>query len=61
MFCYRWLLLEMKREFVFDEALRMLEVTWSSLPQATRQSELGNFVEEFNLFPFKFLIVMITL
>lgn len=31
-FCYRWLLLELKREFAFDDALRMLEVTWSSLP-----------------------------
>ncbi|KAG8223874.1 hypothetical protein J437_LFUL005438 [Ladona fulva] len=32
LFCYRWLLLEMKREFAFDDALRMLEVLWSSLP-----------------------------
>ena len=31
-FCYRWLLLELKREFAFDDALRMLEITWSSLP-----------------------------
>uniref|UniRef100_UPI00398EB437 TBC1 domain family member 25 isoform X2 n=1 Tax=Pristiophorus japonicus TaxID=55135 RepID=UPI00398EB437 len=31
-FCYRWLLLELKREFAFDDALRLLEVTWSSLP-----------------------------
>ena len=31
-FCYRWLLLEMKREFPFDDALHMLEVMWSSLP-----------------------------
>ncbi|XP_072026387.1 LOW QUALITY PROTEIN: TBC1 domain family member 25-like [Amphiura filiformis] len=31
-FCYRWLLLELKREFAFSEALRMLEVMWSSLP-----------------------------
>merc|ERR1719270_2707436 len=35
LFCYRWLLLEMKREFAFDNALRVLEVTWSSLPPAT--------------------------
>ncbi|CAH0748835.1 unnamed protein product [Diatraea saccharalis] len=33
LFCYRWLLLEMKREFAFDDALRMLEVLWASLPQ----------------------------
>ncbi|XP_037076236.1 LOW QUALITY PROTEIN: TBC1 domain family member 25-like [Pollicipes pollicipes] len=32
LFCYRWLLLELKREFAFDHALRMLEVLWSSLP-----------------------------
>jgi hypothetical protein len=32
----------MKREFAFDEALRMLEVTWSSLPKSPRQDELGN-------------------
>jgi len=35
LFCYRWLLLEMKREFAFDYALKALEVTWSSLPPAT--------------------------
>ncbi|XP_057380811.1 TBC1 domain family member 25-like [Daphnia carinata] len=43
LFCYRWLLLEMKREFAFDEALRMLEVTWSSLPKSSRQTELALF------------------
>ncbi|CAL4132151.1 unnamed protein product, partial [Meganyctiphanes norvegica] len=32
LFCYRWLLLELKREFAFDDALHMLEVLWSSLP-----------------------------
>ncbi|XP_071484889.1 TBC1 domain family member 25-like [Diadema antillarum] len=31
-FCYRWLLLELKREFAFQDALRMLEIMWSSLP-----------------------------
>ncbi|XP_072102677.1 TBC1 domain family member 25 isoform X1 [Mobula birostris] len=31
-FCYRWLLLELKREFAFDDALRLAEVAWSSLP-----------------------------
>nr|CAB3266836.1 TBC1 domain family member 25-like [Phallusia mammillata] len=31
-FCYRWLLLEMKREFSFDDAITVLEVMWSSLP-----------------------------
>ncbi|XP_026756919.2 TBC1 domain family member 25 [Galleria mellonella] len=41
LFCYRWLLLEMKREFAFDDALRMLEVLWASLPQKTPAVELS--------------------
>ena len=40
LFCYRWLLLEMKREFAFDNALRVQEVTWSSLPPATADTTL---------------------
>ncbi len=40
-FCYRWLLLEMKREFPLDEALYMLEVMWSSLPPDTPQNDLA--------------------
>lgn len=40
LFCYRWLLLEMKREFAFDDALRMLEVMWSSLPPSDPSCEL---------------------
>ena len=32
LFCYRWILLELKREFPFDCALTMLEVLWSSIP-----------------------------
>uniref|UniRef100_A0A673YZF7 TBC1 domain family, member 25 n=1 Tax=Salmo trutta TaxID=8032 RepID=A0A673YZF7_SALTR len=39
-FCYRWLLLELKREFAFDDALRMLEVTWSSLPTDPPETEV---------------------
>ncbi|XP_062618842.1 TBC1 domain family member 25-like, partial [Saccostrea cucullata] len=31
-FCYRWILLELKREFPFEDALYMLEVMWSTLP-----------------------------
>jgi len=31
-FSYRWILLELKREFPFDDALFMLEVMWSTLP-----------------------------
>lgn len=41
LFCYRWLLLEMKREFAFDDALRMLEVLWASLPQKAPAMELS--------------------
>ena len=40
LFCYRWLLLEMKREFAFENALRVLEVTWSSLPPATADTNI---------------------
>lgn len=32
LFCYRWLLLELKREFAFEDALKMMEVMWASLP-----------------------------
>ncbi|KAM9344019.1 TBC1 domain family member 25 [Pholidichthys leucotaenia] len=39
-FCYRWLLLELKREFAFDDALRMLEVMWSSLPPDPPETEV---------------------
>lgn len=41
LFCYRWLLLEMKREFAFEDALRMLEVLWSSLPSSPPEKELN--------------------
>ncbi|XP_019747199.1 TBC1 domain family member 25 [Hippocampus comes] len=42
-FCYRWLLLELKREFAFDDALRMLEVMWSSLPPDPPETEVELF------------------
>ncbi|KAJ0181979.1 hypothetical protein K1T71_002701 [Dendrolimus kikuchii] len=48
LFCYRWLLLEMKREFAFDDALRMLEVLWASLPQKTPMVELSLKEKEFD-------------
>lgn len=32
LFCYRWLLLELKREFKLDNALYMLEVSWAAMP-----------------------------
>ena len=39
-FTYRWLLLEMKREFPLDDAMYALEVMWSSLPIATPEDDL---------------------
>ena len=30
-FCYRWLLLDLKREFPFNDALQLTEVIWSAL------------------------------
>ncbi|XP_060595681.1 uncharacterized protein LOC132749798 [Ruditapes philippinarum] len=39
-FCYRWLLLEMKREFPFEDALYMLEVMWSTLPPNPPEGQL---------------------
>lgn len=47
LFCYRWLLLEMKREFAFEDSLRMLEVLWSSLPPEPPVGELSLFEKEF--------------
>ncbi|XP_013098716.1 uncharacterized protein LOC106081365 [Stomoxys calcitrans] len=48
LFCYRWLLLEMKREFPFEDALRMLEVQWSSLKYETSaDKELNLYEKEF--------------
>ncbi|KAH8300211.1 hypothetical protein KR044_011560, partial [Drosophila immigrans] len=48
LFCYRWLLLELKREFPFEDALRMLEVQWSSFCYENNGSkELSLFDKEF--------------
>lgn len=47
LFVYRWLLLEMKREFAFEDSLRMLEVLWSSLPPNQPEKELQLFEKEF--------------
>lgn len=51
LFCYRWLLLEMKREFAFDDALHMLEVLWSSLPAIPPEKELALFETKFSPYP----------
>ncbi|XP_023234419.1 TBC1 domain family member 25-like isoform X1 [Centruroides sculpturatus] len=48
-FCYRWLLLELKREFAFDDALHMLEVLWSSLPPSSRTEVSLSEVDDFSL------------
>ena len=39
-FSYRWLLLELKREFPLDQALTMFEIMWSSLPPDPPEKEL---------------------
>ncbi|KAK3103717.1 hypothetical protein FSP39_021297, partial [Pinctada imbricata] len=46
-FCYRWLLLELKREFPFDDSLYMLEVMWSTLPPDPPETELKLTDEEY--------------
>ena len=51
LFCYRWLLLEMKREFAFENALRVLEVTWASLPPATADTSIELWETRFRLYP----------
>ncbi|KFM78952.1 TBC1 domain family member 25, partial [Stegodyphus mimosarum] len=48
LFCYRWLLLELKREFAFDDALSMLEVLWSSIPPSPPEKELALYEELFS-------------
>ncbi|XP_023242263.1 TBC1 domain family member 25-like [Centruroides sculpturatus] len=47
LFCYRWLLLELKREFAFEDALYMLEVLWSSIPPSPPDNELMLYEEQF--------------
>lgn len=40
-FCYRWFLLEFKREFPFTDALYVLEVMWATLPPNPPEHELA--------------------
>ena len=49
LFCYRWLLLEMKREFAFEDSMRMLEIMWASLPIDQPEKELKLFEKEFEI------------
>lgn len=49
LFCYRWLLLEMKREFAFEDSLRMLEIMWASLPVDQPEKEMTLFEKEFEV------------
>ena len=51
LYCYRWLLLEMKREFDFDDCFKVLEALWSSLPPnfPTRSVGLKLFEVKFNI------------
>lgn len=41
-FCYRWLLLDLKREFPFDDAVQLMEVIWSSTTYAVEGVSRGN-------------------
>ncbi|RWS25362.1 uncharacterized protein B4U80_00642, partial [Leptotrombidium deliense] len=50
LFCYRWIFLELKREFAFDDAMLMLEVLWSSIPPTTLE-DLPLVDEEFRFIP----------
>nr|KAG5708456.1 hypothetical protein BaRGS_026183 [Batillaria attramentaria] len=48
-FCYRWLLLQLKREFPFEDALYMLEVMWSTLPPAPPEHDLALVDADYNV------------
>ncbi|XP_022299236.2 uncharacterized protein LOC111108042 [Crassostrea virginica] len=48
-FCYRWILLELKREFPFEDALYMLEVMWSTLPPDPPSVEIALTDEAFSV------------
>lgn len=37
LFCYRWLLLDLKREFPYDDMLTLSEVSWSTLRPLDRE------------------------
>lgn len=41
LFCYRWFLLELKREFPFTDALYVQEVMWATLPPNPPDHELS--------------------
>ncbi|GFY42168.1 TBC1 domain family member 25 [Trichonephila inaurata madagascariensis] len=40
LFCYRWLLLDLKREFPYNDMLNMMEILWGSLPPKPPRDEL---------------------
>lgn len=54
LWCYRWLLLELKREFAFNDALLMLEVLWSTIPPDPPEFELPLFETKFCVTPENF-------
>ena len=48
-FCYRWLVLDLKREFQLDDALHVMEVIWSSLlPPPPKDAPLSPSSATFN-------------
>jgi hypothetical protein len=47
LFAYRWLLLQLKREFPLDSALTVLEVIWASQPRSQQYEPLVLFDQSF--------------
>lgn len=58
LFCYRWILLDLKREFPFEEALEMLEVLWASIPPTN--SAYQNLFDDGHLYKADSLVHMNT-
>lgn len=51
LYCYRWLVLEMKREFSFEDAFTVAEVIWASLPPCNANNIHGVQLYEHKFIP----------